>query len=130
MYVTVEPSFHTLRPFPSHLAYTGSWGPSAGGFSVGAHLVANGGDNEGLFRAAVLSCGSLLPTGDMSTLQPSFDGVVAHAGCTAAEDKLQCLRGLPVENFTAAGASVTSFFGDGVGIYLAVLTSMCTESAN
>ena len=130
MYVTAEPSFHTLHLLPSHLAYTGSWGPSAGGFSVGAHMVTNGGDNEGLFRAAVLSCGSLLPTGDMSTLQPSFDSIVAHAGCAAAEDKLRCLRGLPVENFTAAAASVTSFFGDGVSVELAVLTSMCTECAS
>ncbi|KAM5544433.1 hypothetical protein V8D89_002093 [Ganoderma adspersum] len=88
------------------------WGPSAGGFSVGAQLVANGGDTEGLFRAAVLSCGTLLPTGDVSTLQSSFDSVAAQAGCASAADKLECLRGLPVENFTAAAASVTGFFGD------------------
>lgn len=102
-------------PCQSNLAY--SWGPSAGAFAVGAQMVANGGDAEGLFRAAVMSCGSILPTGDTSTQQHSFDGFVEHAGCASAEDKLECLRGIPAENFTAAAASVTGFFGDGVGIH-------------
>lgn len=61
-----------------------------------------------------MSCGTLLPTGDISIVQPTFDGVVAYAGCAATEDKLECLRGVPVENFTAAAASVSSFFGDKV----------------
>ncbi|BAE64869.1 unnamed protein product [Aspergillus oryzae RIB40] len=30
------------------------WGESAGAYSVGAHLIANDGDNEGLFRAGGL----------------------------------------------------------------------------
>ena len=91
-----------------------SWGPSSGAFSVGAQLVANGGETEGLIHAAVMSCGSLLPTGDITNQQSSFDGVVAHAGCASTEDKLQCLREIPAENLTAAAASVTGFFGDGV----------------
>ena len=83
-----------------------SWGPSAGGLSVGSQLVANGGDSEGLFRSAVLSCGSLLPTGDISDQQPSFDSVVAHIGCGNAIDKLNCLRGVPAENLTTAAALI------------------------
>ena len=71
---------------------------------MGSQLVANGGDSEGLFRAAVLSCGSLLPTGDISYQQPSFDSVVAHVGCGNAVDKLDCLRGVPPESLTAAAA--------------------------
>ena len=87
-----------------------SWGPSAGGMSVGSHLIANGGDHEGLFRAAVLFCGSLLPTGDISLQQPTFDGTVALAGCTNAKDKLECLRGISAENLTAASAPVRNLF--------------------
>ena len=93
----------------SNVAY--SWGASAGGMSVGSHLVANGGDNEGLFRAAVMAGGSLLPTGDTSKQQSCFDTVAAHVGCGAAEDKLQCLRGVPGGNLTAATALTPSFLG-------------------
>lgn len=34
-------------------------GQSAGAQSIGAHLVANGGDNQGLFRAAILQSATL-----------------------------------------------------------------------
>ena len=78
--------------------------------SVGSHLVANGGDHEGLFRAAVLFCGSLLPTGDISRQQSTFDSTVALAGCAGAKDKLECLRGIPAENLTAASAPVRNLF--------------------
>ena len=33
------------------------WGESAGAFSIGMHMVANGGDTEGLFRAVFLQSG-------------------------------------------------------------------------
>ncbi|PIL25455.1 hypothetical protein GSI_13345 [Ganoderma sinense ZZ0214-1] len=82
------------------------WGPSAGGLSVGSHLVANDGDNEGLFRGAVLSCGTLLPTGDISDQQRFFDGIAADTGCATATDKLACLRIVPAENLTASAASI------------------------
>ncbi|KAM5544126.1 hypothetical protein V8D89_002175 [Ganoderma adspersum] len=87
------------------------WGPSAGGLSVGSPLVANGGDKDGLFRAAVLSCGSLLPTGDISNQQPFFDSIAADAGCADSADKLECLRGILAENLTATAAAIPSFFG-------------------
>ncbi|KAM5544412.1 hypothetical protein V8D89_002072 [Ganoderma adspersum] len=80
------------------------WGPSAGGMSVAAHLFANGGDNEGLFRAGIMFGGFTLPTGDISKQQPTFDALVARAGCTGAADKLECLRKIPAEDFTAAAA--------------------------
>ncbi|PIL25483.1 hypothetical protein GSI_13373 [Ganoderma sinense ZZ0214-1] len=86
------------------------WGPSAGGSSVGSQLVANGGDDEGLFRAAVLSCGSLVPTGDLSEQQRSFDIVVEGTGCSGAADKLECLRGVPAENLTTAAAAIPNVF--------------------
>ena len=85
---------------------------------MGSQLVANGGDNEGLFRAAVLSCGFQLPTGDISAQQPYFDSVVASVGCTTYEDKLDCLRTVPAENVTAAVASLPNFFGYNVSMGL------------
>ena len=95
---------------PSDLDLVHSWGPSAGALSVGSHLAANGGDNEGLFHAAAMSCGSVLPTGDIFEQQPYFDTIAAHAGCADAGDKLECLRGVPAEDLVAAGGSIPSYF--------------------
>ena len=100
----------------TNLAY--SWGPSAGGLSVGSQFVANGGDNEGLFRAGLMFCGSLLPTGDISAQQPYFESVVTSVGCATSEDKLDCLRTVPAENITAAVASLPNFFGYNVSMGL------------
>ncbi|KAM5544420.1 hypothetical protein V8D89_002080, partial [Ganoderma adspersum] len=86
------------------------WGPSAGGSSIGSQLVANGGDDKGLFRAAVLSCGSLLPTRDLSNQQRFFDIIVTSTGCSGAADKLGCLRAMPAENLTAAAAAIPNLF--------------------
>nr|VWO96436.1 Carboxylic ester hydrolase (EC [Ganoderma boninense] len=86
------------------------WGPSAGGLSVGSQLVANGGNNEGLFHAAVLSCGTLLSTGDTSNQQRFFDSVVADTGCADAGDKLECLRRVPAESLAAAAATIPNIF--------------------
>ena len=84
---------------------------------MGSQLVANGGDNEGLFRAAVLSCGFQLPTGDIAKQQPFFDSIAAAAGCSdGTGDKLECLRGIPAENLTGAAALLPSFFGYKVGV--------------
>ena len=74
-------------------------------------MVANGGDNEGLFRAAAMSCGSVLPTGDIAVQQQYFDAVAAYVGCAGGEDKLECLRGVPAEDLVAAGAKLPSNFG-------------------
>ena len=73
-------------------------------------MVANGGDDEGLFRAAVLSCGSLVPTGDLSNQQRFFDIVLAGTGCSGAVDKLGCLRAVPAANLTAAAAAIPNLF--------------------
>ena len=88
-----------------------SWGGSAGALSVASHMVANGGDNEGLFRAAAMSCGSVLPTGDIAVQQQFFDTIAAYVGCSDAEDKLECLRGVPAEDLVAAGATIPHNFG-------------------
>ncbi|KAF7974292.1 hypothetical protein HWV62_12434 [Athelia sp. TMB] len=78
------------------------WGDSAGSISVGLHTVANNGNNEGLFRGAFMESGSPIPTGDIADGQPYFDALVAETGCSAAADKLACLRTVPYANLTAA----------------------------
>ena len=49
----------------SSLAFV-SWGQSAGAISVGLHMLANGGDTEGLFRAAFMQSGAPTPVGDIT----------------------------------------------------------------
>ena len=79
-----------------------SWGESAGAISVGLHMVANGGNNEGLFRGAFMQSGSALPFGDITDGQPRYDVLVQQTGCSGATDTLQCLRTLPIDTLRAA----------------------------
>ena len=50
-----------------------SWGESAGAISVSLHMLANGGNTEGLFRAAFMMSGS-----------PTSIGDITHVGNNAA----------------------------------------------
>ncbi|KAI0326862.1 carotenoid ester lipase precursor [Cubamyces sp. BRFM 1775] len=86
------------------------WGESAGAISIGLQMVANDGDNEGLFRGAIMNSGSPLPTGDIELQQSSYDTVVEHAGCAEADDTLECLRGVPADTLMAAAAAVPNLF--------------------
>ncbi|KAG9308830.1 hypothetical protein JVU11DRAFT_11460 [Chiua virens] len=79
------------------------WGQSAGGMSVAFQMVTNGGNAEGLFRAAILNSGATLPLGDISQGQPYYDALVAETGCSGATDTLQCLREVPYETLSDAG---------------------------
>lgn len=54
-------------------------GESAGSWSVSAHLVANGGNNEGLFRAAIGMSGGPLKVEGPSRQQELFDSLVSLA---------------------------------------------------
>jgi hypothetical protein len=50
------------------LTYRGiSWGESAGAVSVGLHIVTNGGDTEGLFRAGFMNSGFPMPTDELES---------------------------------------------------------------
>ncbi|CAG8248610.1 unnamed protein product [Penicillium salamii] len=75
------------------------WGESAGAYSVGAHLVTNDGNNEGLFRAVIMDSGNAVgpPYNGTEWHQPMYNRIVERAGCTDAENTLQCLRELPYE---------------------------------
>ncbi|KAF9553428.1 carotenoid ester lipase precursor [Agrocybe pediades] len=78
------------------------WGESAGSQSVSLHLIANGGNNEGLFRAAVMQSGSPPQYGDITEGQPLYDTIVQETGCAGSSDTLQCLRDLPFATLKAA----------------------------
>ncbi|TEA12812.1 Lipase 4 [Colletotrichum sidae] len=81
------------------------WSESAGSRSVGTQMLAYGGRDEGLYRAAILQSGTGLETdfGEVDgpsasaagTWQDYYDTLVDKANCSAAADTLGCLRGLP-----------------------------------
>jgi carboxylesterase type B len=73
------------------------WGQSAGGISIGSQLVTNRGDNEGLFRGAIMQSGSPQTTVDVSSGQRDYDSLVNAMGCAEAHDTLDCLRDVPYE---------------------------------
>src|SRR5271155_718511 len=70
--------------------------------SVGVHMIAYGGRDDGLFRAGVLESGGLssfpwdVPTSNTSNT--IFNTVVSTLGCSDHPNKLQCLRALPYED--------------------------------
>lgn len=65
--------------------------------SVGSQLVTNQGDNEGLFRSAIMQSGSPQNAMDSSSCQWHYDRLVSDLGCSGADDTLDCLRDLPYE---------------------------------
>ncbi|RHZ69278.1 hypothetical protein CDV55_107398 [Aspergillus turcosus] len=88
------------------------WGESAGAYSVGAHLVANGGDNEGLFRAAIMESGNAVgpPWNGTDWHQPMYDRIVNKTGCSTSSDTLQCLREVPYESLYAVAYEGLEWF--------------------
>ncbi|KAL4803973.1 Alpha/Beta hydrolase protein [Aspergillus unguis] len=88
------------------------WGESAGAYSVGAHLVANDGDNEGLFRAAIMDSGNAVgpPWNGTDWHQPLYDRIVERAGCSNSPDTLQCLRDVPFDSLYAVAFENSEWF--------------------
>ncbi|KAI0091678.1 carotenoid ester lipase precursor [Irpex rosettiformis] len=78
------------------------WGESAGAISASLHLLANGGNHEGLFRGAFIESGPPIPTGDITHGQGYYNELVATVGCQTAHDSLQCLREVPIDDLVAA----------------------------
>jgi acetylcholinesterase len=65
-------------------------------------MVTNGGNNEGLFRGAFMESGAVIPAGDISLAQPSYDALVQDTGCAGAQDTLGCLRQVPLSTLQTA----------------------------
>ncbi|KAI0766816.1 carotenoid ester lipase precursor [Irpex lacteus] len=87
------------------------WGQSAGAISAGLHLLANGGNTEGLFHAAFLESGSIPPVGEISKGQRWYDSLVRQSGCAGTNDTLACIREtVPAEVIDAIEATSPSVF--------------------
>ncbi|PCH36159.1 sterol esterase [Wolfiporia cocos MD-104 SS10] len=82
------------------------WGNSAGSWSVGFHMILNGGDNQGLFRGAIMESGSPPALQNYTDAQPYYDALIEHVGCTEELDTLACLRHAPYHKIMA-GVNVT-----------------------
>ncbi|KIY72788.1 carotenoid ester lipase precursor [Cylindrobasidium torrendii FP15055 ss-10] len=78
------------------------WGESAGAISVALHMISNGGDTEGLFRAGFMQSGSPIPVGDLTGGQKYYDDIADKTGCSGAADSLQCLREVDYNTLKAA----------------------------
>ncbi|PFH47076.1 hypothetical protein AMATHDRAFT_153008 [Amanita thiersii Skay4041] len=78
------------------------WGESAGAVSVALHMLADGGDTNGLYRAAVMQSGSPIPTGPIENGQKVYDGIVQRTGCSGSNDTLACLRTVPYKTLKTA----------------------------
>ena len=72
-------------------------------------MVANGGDNEGLFRGAFMESGAVIPIGDVTLGQPDYDALVQETGCAGAQDTLDCLRQVPFPALQTAMSSSQGF---------------------
>lgn len=88
------------------------WGESAGSFSVLNQMLLYEGDNsyneKPLFHGAIMNSGSLVPADPVSSAkaQDVYDTVVKSAGCSSAQNTLECLRGVDYDTFLRASNSV------------------------
>ena len=87
-----------------------SWGESAGAISVALHMLVNKGDQEGLFRGAIMQSGGPIPVGDIEHGQQYYDALVKNAACDTSPDTLECLRSVPYDRLKYAMDLSPNFF--------------------
>ncbi|WAO87064.1 Carboxylic ester hydrolase [Fusarium falciforme] len=89
-------------------------GESAGALSIGCHLLAYKGRDDGLFSAAITQSGgpfSADPVGRNYTEQEAdFELVLNTTGCADSKTPLDCLRGVPAEVLNQASALLPPYF--------------------
>ncbi|KAI0248236.1 carotenoid ester lipase precursor [Lactifluus subvellereus] len=86
------------------------WGESAGAISVALHMLTNKGNQEGLFRGAIMQSGGPIPVGDIEHGQRYYDAMVEKTGCKHTQDTLACLRKVPYTTFKKAMDESPNFF--------------------
>lgn len=70
--------------------------------SVGLHIMAYDGRDDGLFRAAIMdSGGPLFSSAQSRSLQPQYDNITRQTGCARSAGTLDCLRRLPFEQLNS-----------------------------
>lgn len=87
------------------------WGESAGASSIGFHLVAYGGRDDGRFRGAIMESGTVVGKAfnTPDAWQPSYDKIVNATNCSSAANTLNCLRHVPIDILSPIfNSSVTS----------------------
>ncbi|KAH8660531.1 Alpha/Beta hydrolase protein [Xylariales sp. PMI_506] len=86
------------------------WGQSAGAGSVLDQLLAFGGRNDSLFRAAIAdSIG--IPSITANTSLATWNSILNLTSCTTANDALGCLRGVSTEVYTQAVNHTSGSYG-------------------
>lgn len=78
------------------------WGESAGAGSVGWHITAYNGRDDGLFRAGIMESGNPVPYSSYKTnvyYQPKYDALLNATNCANELDTLNCLRKVPESAF-------------------------------
>lgn len=73
-------------------------------------MLTNKGDQEGLFRGAVMQSGGPIPVGDIKHGQQYYDFIVEKTGCKLSPDTLNCLRHVPYDTFKRAMDATPNFF--------------------
>lgn len=79
-------------------------GESAGAISIGYHLLANGGRDDGLFHAVICESGGPWFFGSYPSsvdLETTYQSVLTAVNCTDASNTLACLRATPFEDLNA-----------------------------
>jgi carboxylesterase type B len=81
-------------------------------------MLTNNGNQEGLFRGAVMQSGGPIPVGDIENGQQYYDHMVEATGCKRAQDTLDCLRKVPYDTYKKAMDGSPNFFAYQVRSYL------------
>ena len=87
-----------------------SWGESAGAISVALQMLTNNGNDDGLFRGAIMQSGGPIPIGDIENGQRYYDVMVEKTGCGNSVDTLGCLRKVQYTTFKKAMDESPNFF--------------------
>ena len=72
----------------------------------------NNGDQEGLFRGAIMQSGGPIPVGDIDNAggQEVYDTFVKSVACENTPDTLECLRNVPYPKLKYAMDASPNFF--------------------
>ena len=73
-------------------------------------MLVNKGNQEGLFRGAIMQSGGPIPVGPIENGQQYYDWMVNKTACNGSHDTLECLRNVPYGMFKYAMDTSPNFF--------------------